>query len=197
MQRDPEIHNLAQLIAIDLGWKYSPRGDDDERANIVKGGMRIDIRRDYQHKDKVSMSSWDWPTYSTTERGTERINQVSPRDLWDPKEEAPDISCSISRGHSAIAKDMERRLIPNLERIWMRCKERADNYQASYDKARRDWIEICRVLNADPEREVHYGTGIHIENRNGKAHLTADLDAEQLKAVMEALAKFHTKPETE
>ena len=182
------------------GWTIkaneNPESDSHFRNVLVKGDLQIHFARESGGKqDKVNIQTWAWPGYNYVDRGEVRKAMVTPRDLYDPKEESPSISCSISRGAEAIVKDINRRFLSDYERIFARCVEKAKQSGDYAAKIKGDWEAICAVLDVSPLRDSHYPKttigeyNFQVTNRNGKAHLELDVNAVQLKQILDALKR--------
>lgn len=194
------IEMRAQLEEVALGiarfmpegWTLEvPKAEDDisDRKFFRKGAMRIGISLDWQKKDRLNISTWTWPTYTAKDRYNDRgmrTETVWPRDLWDPEEKgSPDISVAVSRGPEVIAKEIKRRFLPEYERIWARCKKKADSYQRDNDTANAQWEEVCKLLGKDPKYDNHYNAlgPFGVQNSNGSLKLEGYVTLEQLKAL--------------
>jgi hypothetical protein len=192
---DTELLALAGAIAAQMeGWTLQPPKEDRWYMLLVRDEMQIGIKRDSSGKrDRVNISTWSWPKYTKYERGEARQEQVTPTSLYDPKESAPSISCAMARGADAITKEIKRRFLPDYERIWKRCTERAEAYGRAEVNARESWVAICkaagqaRPVNGWIYAELKKGVTLRIENRSGSGHISQDFTAPQIAAIIEAL----------
>lgn len=195
--------DIAALMAKD-GWTIQQPAPEDAnndylRHVLVKGALKIHFGRSQGGaQDKVNIAAWQWPEYRYTEsdygKPVQRFQRITPSDLYDPKEASPGISCSIARGAEAIVKDLTRRFLPEYERIFARCQQKADANKAYADKARSNWEETCTVIGASPDRNNHSvktalgDYNFRVENRNGYTRLEIDhVQPEQLAAIITAL----------
>jgi hypothetical protein len=185
-----EMATLCKNIAKAMPeWTLEVKDDYDAETTLSHpDGLKFHLRRDHSGKrDRITVQTWSWPRYkSKWERGEWQTAVLSPRDLYPRDADSPSISVAIARGASAVVKDINTRFLPEYKRLYGLCKAKAQELETYALKSRADWMEICRVANADPERDHIYGDGrFDVENRKGKAYFTAYLTASQLTRVLE------------
>ncbi len=127
---------LYKGVAANLpGWTvFTPIDPHDpeciEGCRLVNGPYKIDLRID---RGKVEVSGY-WPQAPNNGPTT------SPRDVH---ETGPEISCSLSRGPEAIARDITRRFLPEYVRIFAKCQERIDAHVAYESRKAANWAKLC------------------------------------------------------
>lgn len=179
------------------GWSLVP--EDPENPNydlrcFEQDGMGFGIRLD-RKEDRVMVRSCDWPSYKQDEgRDYIKTCTIWPRDLYDPKEDYPEITIAISRGARAIAKEIDRRFLPDYTRIYGRCLEKARVGQEYEDRSQATWKAVCEATGHETKYHSHHvklpgeDTGyVTIERRGDKAHLSVTVGAERVKAILKAL----------
>lgn len=136
MERNKQ-HELARAIAKELGWETIPApnwGDPAEAPLLLKGpeGESLWIGSEWNKKDKVHISA-DFPTGRDGSRLTE-YNATKP-----------EISVSISRGPVVIAKEIKRRLFPDLYAQWEGVKKRLEDSNSFFD-GRKNTLETIKGI---------------------------------------------------
>jgi hypothetical protein len=194
MNEDKELLALAGAIAANLtGWQLHPPNDGHWAILFKRDEMCFNIARDNSGKrDRINVSTWGWPQYTKYEQGDEpRKDTIFPNSLYDPKEESPSISCAIARGGEAIAREITRRFIPDYERIWKRCAEKAEMWGKAEVEARDNWAAICKAAGQPVRKGSIYAelgkAHLRIENRNGLGHIQIDATPAQVTAIIKAL----------
>lgn len=194
-----QLQTLFSEIASRMpGWTVKPADPDDgntwRRYVLQRGDMGIHIHRDTNGKgDRVNISTWHWPSYSYIECGDERRETVSPHNLYDPKESSPSITCAMDRGADAIVKEIQRRFLPEYERLYARCKAKVEESRAFHDKSQDSWRSICETIKADQTRDRHYFGPLTIERRSNGARVEVDLGAEALAKLIAAMGYTNKK----
>lgn len=156
-------------------------------------GLGFDIA---QSKDRFKVTARLWPEYTEYhERGDPSKKTVTPYELRDPNEPSPSITVDSFRSHTAIINEIKRRFLPNYERLYKRCKERADTLQAHEDASRDGWSMICQMIgkSATDRRKVQYlptQTYVRITQSGADAHLEITATPE-VCAVIFAAIKAH------
>lgn len=188
-----ELRQIASLVAPHLeGWAMIvPPPEEDynqDRVFFTKDKMKFGVSFDWSshpRNSRLNVSTWTWPEYSRLERGDVRKETIFPASLYDPKEGQPSISVAASKTPEQIAKDIKRRFLPEYERIYARCKAKADDYQAHEDKSESQWAKVCKLIGCDPKRASKYckfgENYLTIENRNGSLHIDGYVDLERLQ----------------
>lgn len=198
-----ELSTLCSQVASYFpGWELedpaikhgNPPGNN---YTLTRDGLVISLSVQYPDKSRITVGAWGWPEYYEMERGEMRSRRIAPSDLRNDKVSLSDITVAASRGALVIANEIKRRFLPEYERIFGRCLEVANKWQAASDKARLDWDAICKMIGKDPRHNSHYVSAggdlnVHVENRSGVAHCTLDCEAGGLRAVLDALkAHYH------
>jgi hypothetical protein len=177
------------------GWVLEETGETfDYRWKLRRNGMEIGLSLDWSKKDRLNIATWAWPKYTKLDRGEVRSETITPSSLYDPKESRPSISVAWNRGPEVIAKEIKRRFLPEYERIYARCAEKAASYQKHENESRANWQAICSAIKVDPNHNRHYVTtndkenrSVTIENRNGSAYIETYCNADQLVKIIAAL----------
>ena len=184
-------------------WSYLAPSKEFEYHNEVirlgKDGLVIAIRHDWN--DRFSVSCWEWPSFTSAEKTVHdsalgeipAIERITPNSLYDPRESSPEIPVSPTKTPEKIAADITRRLIPDYERVYARCAEKAKLNQDYADATTKNWREVCEVVGGNPKHRViyhHYDgeKGYFTITRSGdQARLEGYVTAEQLKKIIKAL----------
>ena len=123
----------VQQIAALLDGTARPLGEEssNERYYItLAGGESIFIAGSSRaRRGRVSVSGGQWPTYTDTGG---RVCSQWPHVTWvsDQKLTAPEITCADSKPAEQIAKDIQRRFLPDFLTVWGHCKDAADKNAA-------------------------------------------------------------------
>lgn len=189
-------HAIATKVAALLGKGWKAVADDEHPANhsalVNMIGMKISIR---YTGGKFSCSCWNWPSYTTMERGETKRVTIWPRDLRD-SQSGPSINVSASRGAQVLAAEISRRILPEYQRIWDLCSERARQAQEYGDNSRALWERVCKKLGVDSKHERHYNiTGaISIEHRGESIHIDGYVTEDFIDAIIAAAKSLAAKP---
>lgn len=112
--------------------------------------------KEWNHKDKLKISGTSWPTY--TERSGEKATLYPHNNGLG--------SCSImlteARGADAIAKEIKRRLLPNLTAEWDKCKKIADETTAANDAMYQNALAVAAALGTTASRRDAYNGEIRV-----------------------------------
>lgn len=190
-----QLAEICKQVALYFdGWTLSKQGEAyDHRWQLMRDGMQISLSLDWRKKDRLNISTWSWPKYTRMERGEVKAETIYPNSLYDPKETSPEISVAWARGPEAIAKEIKRRFLPEYERIYARCFEKAASYQKHEDEARATWESVCAEIACDSRHNRHYvnaggDLNLTVENRNGSIHIEGYVKTpDQLKGIIDAL----------
>lgn len=184
------MRGLYEGIAAHLaGWRFEDRSEPecshwDLRYYLVPEtgatGMRIGLGI---QKDKVNVSGY-WP-----QRGPNDGGWTSPHDV---RESSNDISCSLSRGYEAIAKDIMRRFLPEYTRVYNKLLEMIAN-QNAYDARRAaNWDKLnSPVLEKRDPRKWKEQTGdLRLKDGYGHIHMVGeDSVSIEIRSVSTAMAQ--------
>ena len=135
------LHTLAKQVAGILGWKYN---EDAQNWLALLSNAEASLGLEMTHKGKVVVT------------GFLPKGNYSRHDLHGPK-----ISITASRGPEAIAKEIQRRLLPDYEAVMAEAMKRKADAEA-YDNAARNNLE--RLADAfgtvvrDGDTTLHVGS---------------------------------------
>jgi hypothetical protein len=134
-----QLETLARAIAAELGadWKYREQDEPYPTHRIDgPGEATLYLRIEYNAKDRIaiggSLNIGKHGQYVTVYDEGKRVN-------------APDITVAISRGVSAIVKEILRRLLPDYLRILALAVGRRDA-ERTYEAKRRENLETLAAL---------------------------------------------------
>ena len=135
-----QLAEICKQVALYFdGWTLSKQGEAyDHRWQLMRDGMQISLSLDWRKKDRLNISTWSWPKYTRMERGEVKAETIYPNSLYDPKETSPEISVAWARGPEAIAKEIKRRFLPEYERIYARCFEKASQLSEARRRSARN-----------------------------------------------------------
>lgn len=122
----------------------------------------------WNSKDRFKISATDWPTYTDRE---DRLQHIRPGALWNPQENQPECTAARRRGGAAIAKDIERKILPEYERLYERCRTVASEWQISADKFKSKCEEVAQACG--------YEGTINIYSSGSKHFRLDDIPGEQ------------------
>ncbi|KPL28988.1 MAG: hypothetical protein AMJ72_00055 [Acidithiobacillales bacterium SM1_46] len=190
--------------ALGNGWQLDPDPEEQDawsRWHYFSNGQGRQIVAEvvWNKPDRFEFRALGWPTYADPDG---RTMTVDPSTMWNPKESRPVISCARSRTPEAIARDIERRLLPEYERLYTRAEEIAADRQKSSDgeaelidllwKATRDTHNEHRQADRPYfVREIEGGP-LTIEYRS-PGSVKIDLSAREMAAVIEFLRDYRAK----
>ena len=121
----PDMLELAQRIAEHLpGWTAVPEDGRWMAYLTHPDGPKLALRHD---KGRLNVMG-TWP--------------FSHGEHFYPRDKSADISCALSRGPLAIAKDIERRLLPEYLPLWAEQDSRRRDVEKSNQKAE---ALMCRL----------------------------------------------------
>ena len=116
-----EHFDFALDVVAALGWAMSPQKHGSGNPHLVgPNGATIALSfNGWNNEGRVRVSG-TWPEADKINGGTERFY---------PYQEAHKITCAISRGPAAVAKDINRRLLPDFLPAWDEQDERRTKFQ--------------------------------------------------------------------
>lgn len=170
----------------DLGysrWHYLSDGNGRELVAEVL----------WNRTDRFEFHPAAWPSYTDKDG---RKQTVTPSDCWTPSEIVPKCTAARTRAPLAIAREIERKILPEYDRLRARCADIAANSQKHNDKE----AELISLLfkatreQRNPEkpeqkprfvREID-GPTLAIEYRSGGS-VKIDIGTEEMAAVIEFL----------
>lgn len=201
------LHNLAAQIAALLGegWSYTDTSGDQWATIAHADGRALSLSHvgGWGKKPLRLAVSGSYPSYQD-EQG--RSQRVMPPDLYNPKEEYPEITVSLEKTAEAMAKDIQRRFLPEYSRIWERCQELKQSRAEYADAKRRAHAELAAIAGVhfcgQDRGEVNLQGWVKIA---GNSHRSADirinsadsievkaggLTVDQARAVIELIQTF-------
>ncbi len=208
-QPNQPLHQLTQAIAAALGdgWSYAPRPDgegDLYRVSEIRhtDGREINLEfTDDWRKAPARVQVWGGYPEGTEFNG--RTSRVDYSNLWNPHEERPGISCAATKTPAQIAQDISRRFLPEYSRIWVRCKEKADQITAYGQRqlATRAELAVIKGIDLWPDRNggiglegnvslpglEKYGSSVRVKGPNSIELTLGGLTVEQVARVLDAL----------
>jgi hypothetical protein len=143
------LFEFAQKIASHLdGWQPLDPQSFNHAAEIGGpdgAGLTISINGfgDFCQDGRVEVSG-QWPEAAT-------VNQSTV--TFYPRGESTSITAAVSRGPQAVAKDIERRLLPKYLPLYREMKERREQYLAK-EARRRDCLERLAAAGGRDLRRV-------------------------------------------
>lgn len=158
MDREKLIE-LTGAIAKVLGWDYKSNKECWTQT-ITKDGKGLHVRTDGRERLIISGV---WPRF-TDSAGCAQI--ALPHYV---KEECRDITVAAARSPEAIAKDIERRFLPEYNRVWEKLVKHCEEVTTHYEEKRRNWEKVCKRIGADPNKHT-----VSIDVQGGWAYIYAE-----------------------
>ena len=153
---------LTQIASHMDGWHLIPRDRTTEEhipmfryLSNEDGSRQIFCESNrYGCVGKFRFSAMVWPSYTENEGDHLRTCTSTPSDLWNPKENAPETTATHGRKFEAIAKQIESKIIPEYERLYILCQIRATAAQKHSDE-----VQDCkhRLAEATGQDIAHHG----------------------------------------
>lgn len=177
---DADLHATARAVAIILGWEYEVPTEDEEEAGprayahsariYREDGLAIHLRRPHSPRGRIEIShSLQIP------QGISWYGLITPS-----------ITVAADRDRVAMAREIERRLIPQLETFAAEIATRG----AARDDWRNSSEESARLIEAAGAERVrfgHYGAGER-EAPRLQAPLSATVAVQGSSATFERLS---------
>ena len=191
--RDTLIELARSIAKLMPEWALRLRDEEsayDCRAFLEKDGLQIGLTLS---QGRLNVQTWKWPQYTRIERGDNRSETVWPHQSLHPSETQPSITVDPNKSSEQIVKDIKRRFLPEYERIFKLCLEKAKQYQTNEDDKQTLWASVCKVAGKTGEKWAHiYVTtakgNIEAEQRSSTVKLTLDIDnAEILGLLIKAM----------
>jgi len=135
-------HKLYTGIAAELpGWEVyerpNPNQIDRHDTLRLRNGIGQEINLTIQTREKRLNISGNWPQYGT-----------EPGAKWsypsEVREESPSINVGLGKTYAQMARDIERRFIPEYARVWDLLKARINKTLAYEARQRENWALICK-----------------------------------------------------
>jgi hypothetical protein len=167
-------NGIAANLENGVGWRMDERRDSDDPNNFNRAEhlrlvstsdprMMIDFNmQSGANRGKVHVSG-HWP------QGGDNMPYVSPRDV---REESPSINVSYAKGYPAIARDIERRFLPNYRRIFALCLASIDAHNSYEARKLANWqrVAAAKCLKQD-YRHDQQRASINLPNSYGDVHM--------------------------
>jgi hypothetical protein len=169
---------LTEIASHMDGWHLIPRDRSKEEhipmfryLSNEDGSRQIFCESNrYNCVGKFRFSAMVWPSYTENEGEHLRTCTVTPSQLWRstagtttisrgllparPTQSSPETMATHGREFAAIAKQIERKIIPEYERLYILCQEQAASYQVHSNE-----VQDCKRRLAKSTRQdiAHYG----------------------------------------
>jgi hypothetical protein len=200
-KRDAEARAVARAelekIAAALGEGWTLKDDPENactRYHYMTNGQGRELLAEipWNNPERFEFRPSSWPNYRNAEQ---RRVTVDPSSLY-PREERPSCTAARSRAPEAIARDVGRKVLPEYERLYQLCEDKAEQYQRG---SNREGEAIAQLFKAtretrNPERpeekprfvrEIE-GPTLYLEYRS-EGSVKLDLSAVEAAAVVEFL----------
>lgn len=195
--RDAEAKAIARaeltLIAEALGegWRLTDDnpGHPCRYFTLTNGqGRELLAEIPWNKTERFEFRPCEWPSYRNTEG---RPVTIDPAGLY-PRQQRPSCSVARSRAPEAIARDIGRKVLPEYERLYQMCEDRAAGYQRSSDTEAEAIAQLFKATREDITRQEQKprfvreieGPTIYLEYRS-RGSVKLDLSAEETAAVIE------------
>lgn len=181
--RDRQFEAELAAIAAEMGsgWSVKP-WDGEGRGAQWRIITEQDTYRDFWcHRymagcsDRIEYKATNWPSY-TNESGREFT--VWPTDLY-PKEVTPVCTAAMGRDPKTVARAVGR-LLPEYNRIWTLCEQRAEESGSYYAKTREAIEQLCKATGnpykADETYHSYFLRGLPGDTVNVKFNSVGDVE---------------------
>lgn len=157
---------FVKALATTLGATVEPSKHDDDDVwghRITLNGRRIFLAFDRSGgaPDRIAISG-NWPSFRLQGGGPQIC---TPRSCGAIPygEKSPEIRCNPERGANAIAKEMQRRFLPEFERLYDKCvawcADVEADYMAAIDRANAIAREFAGEVRSDGADVKVYAAG--------------------------------------
>jgi hypothetical protein len=168
MNTEQTVYDVAGAIAQHLpGWKAEGCEENRDRAELRHGsGAAVTLHRVWSNKRRIE-------AHGQYPRGSEGQYR-GPMDWgairYDAK--APEITFDATRDPKALARDLERRLLPQYLQILMKCREIKKEYDAYHAKQEARLEHFAKLLGSRRIRNGTRDSSVHF-------HHTVPVDGEE------------------
>jgi hypothetical protein len=180
----------------DTDWDYAiPWSLQDDT------GRTLHVTAIWNHPDRIEVQGCGWPEYIDSDGKKVR---TSPRDFgqtydngkFTPRESVPVSTFARSRPVSAIAKQIESKVLPEYDRLMARLAEKANSSQVYANKAQKAARDIAIACGEEykPGHNTHYvrnmsGDTLRVEYRSPGSCII-DLPASEMVEVIGLVRKL-------
>lgn len=203
-KRDAEARAVARAelaeiaAALGEGWHVEPDPDNAcTRYHYLTQGSGASCRQllaeiPWNKPERFEFRPSHWPSYRNAEQ---RRVTVDPSSIY-PREQRPTCSVARSRTPEAIARDVGRKVLPEYERLFQVCEDKAAEYQRGSNREGEAIEQLFKATREtrNPERpetkprfvrEIE-GPTLYLEYRS-EGSVKLDLSAVEAAAVVEFL----------
>ena len=197
-----KVNDITALIgAVKVEPLSAQIGTPDDRYYVTlaepagergRNRMRLFIAGpSWAHKGRIYISG-EYPSYTD---GQGRKQTGYPRSVWvkNVRQSAPEITCAVERTAAQIAKDIQRRFLPEFARVWALCKANADLNQNYTDGVSAAAARIAALTGGQiwgqEKNQVSFAGGeiTYIRASNGTVDVKfSDVTEEQLARMIAA-----------
>jgi hypothetical protein len=195
-ERAQQFATLVEAVRRELGpgWTASGRGAGDIYGDaptyLTKGDVRLHLsRQDYGSAAERGRLEVSGSYHHLTEHLKQGYRSLRDYGLIKYDEKEPRIGVAVARGALAIAKDIQRRLLPDVERMTAGMKEKAAEALAGQELTRINADRLAaavhgRVLEdriTSHEAPVYANNGVYLSARVAGdsvrfEHFTVDIE---------------------
>lgn len=129
----------------DRGQHYA----QDEATITLPDGVQMFLRPGGYGNEGRIHASGSYPSYERVEHGREI---VTPGDIYEggKRLESPSITVADTKTPEQIAKDIERRLLPDLRHVWLACKAHCDSNTARQAQRKATVERVAKATGGQP-----------------------------------------------
>jgi len=155
------LHKLARQIATHLGWTYHEQnGNEGRYAQLDHPQMQGAALMIHRRDQRLEIS------------GIYARNPDDRTGYYGPYENPPQITVSAAREPQAIARDIQRRFIPDYLREFEHSRERVDETRLDYSRRRDALEQIAAALGHTLEPDTLDIHTTRFKTYIGKTHVT-------------------------
>lgn len=141
------VREVARELGLEVR-EYDPDEYYDRASDIVTPeGVLVEIGEVSRGRRQVYPHGWPKEHQVRDDAGAP-THQLVPRDV---KEVNPIISVSGKKTAAQVARDIQRRVLPEVARIYQKLAERARETEATVENARGVYRRMCEVLGITAE----------------------------------------------
>ncbi len=168
------VAELNQLDQGDVGdWEIQPIGEQYDftplyiaiEASTPEGKLQMMCERDgYGHRGRWEFRASGWPTYNDEH---DKTCTIDPSNLWNPKENRPTTTAAQDREPKAIAKQIAGKILPDYQRIYAKCTEKAEDFQKHSDERADGLRRLAEACQDQGHHKDRRGQSWYIRNLPG------------------------------
>jgi hypothetical protein len=133
------LHAIAPEIAAALGCELAARDDDHVVEMLHPEGFKLFFNAGWSGGyDKISIGS-SWPLDEDRRQVTSSYDASIPR-----------INVSVTRTPEAIAREVERRFLPEWKPLWEKSLARLDSSRKHEGETKSNAAELAEIVGIDP-----------------------------------------------